>query len=136
MIEKIELDRVATYTEKQVLSDLREVNYIYGSNGSGKTTISRVLVHPEMYTDCLITWENNQKEEILVYNSDFVKEHVFEKDTLHGIFTLESENIEILKEIDKKKKDLDQLDTDLKGLHFTLNGKDTNVGKKKEADTI
>ena len=136
MIDTIELNNVATYTEKQFLTNLKEVNYIYGSNGSGKTTISRVLHDPDKYSTCLIRWENNQREEILVYNSDFVKEHVFEKDTLHGIFTLGSENIEILKEIDKKRKDLDQLDTDLRGLHVTLDGKDTNIGKKKEADTI
>ena len=99
MIERIEINNIATYTEKQTLSNLADVNYIYGSNGSGKTTISRVLQDPSKYPSCLIHWKDNQKKDILVYNSDFVKEHLFEKDVLHGIFTLGNENIEILKEI-------------------------------------
>lgn len=136
MIERIEINNIATYTEKQTLSNLADVNYIYGSNGSGKTTISRVLQDPSKYPSCLIHWKDNQKKDILVYNSDFVKEHLFEKDVLHGIFTLGNENIEILKEINEKKENLKQLDIDLKKLYCTLNGNDTITGKRSELNTL
>ena len=92
MIEKIEIENVATYQTKQSLSNLQAVNYIYGANGSGKTTISRVLKAPEKYENCCITWKNNQKMDILVYNSDFVKEHFSEDEVLKGVFTLGAEN--------------------------------------------
>ena len=47
MIESIHVCKTATYGEtQQSLSGLKTFNYIYGSNGSGKTTISRVLSEP------------------------------------------------------------------------------------------
>ena len=51
MIKKIVIKDVASYdAEGVVLDDLRKVNFIYGGNGTGKTTISRVLgsVNPEV----------------------------------------------------------------------------------------
>jgi len=40
MIEKIEIKGIASFDEKgQVLDRLEKVNILYGSNGSGKTTI-------------------------------------------------------------------------------------------------
>ncbi|SDQ26968.1 AAA family ATPase [Virgibacillus salinus] len=44
MIDEIVIRNVATYDSDGVkLSNLGKVNYFYGSNGSGKTTISEVL---------------------------------------------------------------------------------------------
>ncbi len=44
MIKKITIRDVASYDhEGIVLDDLRKVNFIYGGNGCGKTTLSRLL---------------------------------------------------------------------------------------------
>ena len=42
MIEKIEIKNTATYIN-EVLDNLSKVNFIYGNNGSGKTTVSRII---------------------------------------------------------------------------------------------
>ena len=44
MIERIVIKDVATFDDSEhVMEDLGKLNFIFGSNGSGKTTISRVL---------------------------------------------------------------------------------------------
>lgn len=44
MIKKITISNEASYgKEPVVISDLKEINYFFGANASGKTTISRVL---------------------------------------------------------------------------------------------
>lgn len=34
---------LATYLQSARINDLRRINFIYGANGTGKTTISRVI---------------------------------------------------------------------------------------------
>lgn len=51
MIEQIHIKDVATFKD-EYLSDLKKVNFIYGSNGSGKTTISNVIKSVGEYKDC------------------------------------------------------------------------------------
>ena len=44
MIESISIKKVATYDDTGVqINDLKKVNFIYGANASGKTTISNYL---------------------------------------------------------------------------------------------
>ena len=74
MIESIELRNVATYNhEGIVIKDLKKINFIYGANGVGKTTISQ-LVHEgaiDKYTNCSIKWKDGVAKKVLVYNKDF-----------------------------------------------------------------
>ena len=44
MIENISIKNVASFNgEGSQLNDLKRINFIYGANGSGKTTISNFL---------------------------------------------------------------------------------------------
>ncbi|HAB39516.1 MAG TPA: hypothetical protein DCE52_16215, partial [Rhodobacteraceae bacterium] len=44
MIEEILIEKEGSYQgESQKMDGLKKINFIYGPNGSGKTTISRVL---------------------------------------------------------------------------------------------
>lgn len=46
MITELSISRTASFVEMpQVLSNFSNNNYFYGANGSGKTTISRVVVN-------------------------------------------------------------------------------------------
>lgn len=129
MIESITLKNVATYSNEQ-LSGLKISNYIYGCNGSGKTTISRVIKNIEAYKPmCEIKWKDNIPLETLVYNVDFVKEYFQDKDVLKGIFTLGEEGGSLLKQINNKQKIIEDLQNDLTHLNNTLNGE----GGKKNA---
>lgn len=43
MITEITIQNVATYTSPVTLSDIRKINFIFGPNASGKTTIGRAI---------------------------------------------------------------------------------------------
>jgi ABC-type Na+ transport system ATPase subunit NatA len=45
MIETLEIHQVATYTDRQVMGQLKEINFVFGTNGAGKTTIGRVIAN-------------------------------------------------------------------------------------------
>ena len=47
MINNIELKNIATYDGTGTsLNNLKEINFIYGANGSGKTTVSNLMNNP------------------------------------------------------------------------------------------
>ena len=106
MIEKINLNCIATYTEPVELDDLREINFFYGGNGSGKTAISNLIANPEDYPSCHLTWQGSRKLKTVVYNEDFVTTTFYEKENLPGIFTLGEGAKDIEEEISKKTKEL------------------------------
>ncbi|MBG6233791.1 wobble nucleotide-excising tRNase [Pedobacter sp. CAN_A7] len=103
MINGVHLKNIATYDSTGVeIKNLKKINFIYGSNGSGKTTFTKYLFAPESYKDCRTTWVNDQPVKLLIYNKDF-RERNFGKGNIDGVFTLgqatkeEAEKIEELK---------------------------------------
>ena len=109
MIQNIHLKSVTTFdNDKGVeIEDLNKINFIYGANGSGKTTITKFLNDPFNHTfcNCTITWYQNTPKRILVYNKDF-KERNFGKGSLNGIFTIGQATKEELQRIDTLKAEL------------------------------
>jgi len=89
------------------------VNFIYGSNGSGKTTISNVIHNCSAFPSCKLDWGLATPLQTLVYNRSFIEENFEQLSELKGIFTLGKESkdeIEKIKinqaEIDKKDKSI------------------------------
>ena len=53
MIEGIYIENEATYgPTPEALTDLSKVNFVFGSNGTGKTTISRVIADVTACPEC------------------------------------------------------------------------------------
>ena len=52
MIKTISMKNVASYREPVVFEECKKINFIYGTNGSGKSTISRFLnnIDNDLYT--------------------------------------------------------------------------------------
>ena len=88
MIKKITIRDVASYDkEGVVLDDLRKVNFIYGGNGTGKTTIGRVIGSvdcEEEFPKCEVEWEGEERE-VYVYNKDFKESNL--KESMPGVFS-------------------------------------------------
>lgn len=131
MIETISIRNVATYAnDAEILDDLKTINFIYGANGAGKTTISRVLSSPERHPDCQIGWAVGSRIECLIYNRDFVEENF--KPQLKGIFTLGTKDDEIVKQIENLKGKLDEISGQVRQRERTLKGDDGRSGKEEE----
>jgi wobble nucleotide-excising tRNase len=114
MIKQIEIKNVATYDNVGVqFDDLKKVNFIYGSNGCGKTTISNLLydkLNPK-FSNCTLIWQNSITLKTLVYNKEF-RERNFGKGKLNGVFTLGEATAEQIKEIETKSEKLKTIKAD------------------------
>lgn len=90
MIESISIAGVATYDAIGVkIEDLKKVGFIYGANGTGKTTISKLLADSSSpdFSSCSVSWKGGIPLQTLVYNRDF-RDRNFGKGKIDGVFTL------------------------------------------------
>jgi wobble nucleotide-excising tRNase len=115
MIESISVKNVATFDNTGVhISDLKKVNFIYGTNGCGKTTISNFLHNPTdlKFSNCSVTWKNAIELKTLVYNKEF-RHRNFGNGKIGGIFTLGEATTEEIKVIDDKIEELKLIKTEI-----------------------
>ena len=137
MIDSISIADTATYgKDSQPMDGLKEINYVFGSNGVGKTTISRVIADESAYPSCSVSWQNGSPLQTLVYNRDFVQKHFHEVPELPGIFTLGKDNADALKKIPTAKAQLGDLEGRLTKLNDVLNGSNDGSGKQAELERI
>ncbi len=129
MIESITIKNVATYDQVSgvQITNLKKINFIYGANGSGKTTVTKLIDKPteSNFTNCSLVWRGGLPMKALVYNKDF-REANFGKGNIEGVFTLgqaTKEEIEAIKQMQidltvlkdkglKKKESLEKVTED------------------------
>ena len=133
MIKNVHLSDIATFgPSSEKLADLAEINFIFGSNGTGKTTISRIIANPTSNPQCSVTWENEAFHETFVYNRDFVDVNLNQPQDLRGIFTLGEKHKEIFDKIEMAKEELESINRSINTLTNTLKGSNGNGGKVKD----
>jgi wobble nucleotide-excising tRNase len=133
MIESIEIARISTYgTTPAVLCDLSKFNFLFGFNGSGKTSIARVIAEEEQFPTCSVSWRGGTRLETMVYSRDFIEQNFSPSTELKGIFTLGEENVDTIEKIAAAKAAVDVLTAKIEGLQLTLHGEDGAGGKRGE----
>lgn len=137
MINEITMKNIATYNNVGVkIKDLKRLNYFFGNNGSGKSTIAKylqslVIGDPEnKYSLCSKDSDDPMQEEILVFNQDFVERNFRQSKTLKGIFSLNQKNAEI----DKKIKANEETINDKLKTKNELEEKNNSIEKQKEKE--
>ncbi|WCG38575.1 AAA family ATPase [Aerococcus urinaeequi] len=105
MINKLIISNIASFDSDGIkIADLNKINYIYGGNGVGKTTISNYinsLTNTKTSTELENEYSNcssdyNSEEKIFVYNQKFSENVIVEKQ-IPGIFSL-GENAKLYEE--------------------------------------
>jgi len=129
MLKKIKLSNVATFSNAIEINDLRKINFFYGSNGTGKTTISKVLANPENFRDCNLEWENNRKIKTIVFNEEFIRNYFYEKDVLNGIYTIGEGASEVENKINQKKDELNKVSNKIQELNASKEYKEKEKSK-------
>ncbi len=130
MIESITIANVATFAATpEVLKDLRQINCIFGSNGTGKTTISRIIADKAFHSDCSLAWKHGRPLETIVLNRDFIDSNFGQ---LKGVFTLGEKQKATLETIATAKQELDKEQSSIATLKITLQGEDGTAGKQGE----
>lgn len=105
-ITRIMLDR-ATFSEVPI-DELTFVNFFYGNNGTGKSTIARAI----MENDGIVwgTGESPDDYDVLVYNREFINDNFANYGSLKGVYIFGKEDIkakETIKEYNEEKKEKD-----------------------------
>jgi wobble nucleotide-excising tRNase len=88
MLNNVSLKNVASYgDEEQQIVDLNIVNFIFGDNGSGKSTIARLIENDKNieFKDSRLEWDAHGPIKSLVYNRHFIEDTLREK--VKGVFT-------------------------------------------------
>jgi wobble nucleotide-excising tRNase len=137
MIESITIGSVATYASTpETLSGLSQFNYLFGSNATGKTTISRIIADEASFPTCNVTWKGGTKLQPMVYNLDFVDRNFTQSAELKGVFTLGEKQVDTLAKIATAKAELDALTKKLESLTQGLQGVEGTGGKKGGLATL
>ncbi|MBL8052836.1 MAG: AAA family ATPase [Nitrospira sp.] len=137
MIEAITVVNVASFgAVPQELNNLSKFNFLFGSNGTGKTTLSRLIADETKFPTCKVKWKGGTKLQPLVYNYDFIERNFNQSAELKGVFTLGEQQVDTLAKIATAKGELDALITKISTLTQELQGTDGNGGKKGALATL
>lgn len=129
MIESITITDTVPFVGAQPTLQVRKLNYAFGANGVGKTTISRIINNADAYPKCAVVWRGDRPFQTLVLNRDFVDENFGQ---LKGIFTLGEKQKEAQKEIEALRAVVQTEREQRDRLRRTLQGEHGNDGKKAE----
>lgn len=133
MINSINISEVASYNaDDHVMKDLGRLNFVFGANGTGKTTISRVLANPGYFPTCSIDWEHGQAQTCKVYNVDFVKNTLTSLSEMPGIFTLGQDDSNKRNEISKMQELIKNENEKKVNAGIALQGENGRGGKREE----
>lgn len=124
MLSTVNIANEASYGVTQSLAGLRAINFIFGTNGSGKTTISRVVADPAAKPACSLAWTGLPLE-CLVYNSDFAARNFGSQ--MPGIFTLGEAEAETLTRVEAAANKVQSLTNEIQQMQNTMG--DANSGK-------
>ncbi len=117
MINHIRLLGVATF-KKPVEIRPKKINFFYGGNGTGKTTISKIISGDLLSPTCTV--DKDSDDTVLVYNKPFVERNFQEISEIAGIFTLGSDAGKAQEFIKEKELEYDDIDTQIKNKSSTL----------------
>ena len=102
MLEFLHLAGAPAFSQIMVtkIGPLKPVNFIFGPNGSGKTTISRALADPGRFSGTTLGWLSQPPTpSVKVYNRDYVAD-TLQQAHLPGVFLLGKKDVEIQAEIE------------------------------------
>lgn len=136
MLRSLKLCQTASYGPTPVdITDLRAVNFFFGCNAAGKSTIGRVLAEPEAYPRCNPVWESSPLE-VLLYNKDFADRLIGDAAGMPGVFTLGEDNNELLKQIATAEADLEKHTQTRDALRRNLDGDESSgdPGRRKQRE--
>lgn len=136
MISAINIIGAATFPAAGVRVDgLEQCNFVYGANGTGKTTVSRLLARPAEYPACAVEWVGPVMQ-TAVYNRDFVDANFGSSNALPGIFTLGEGSLTVQEALSTKQAERVLLDGRIEIFKATLGTVKPRSGKQGDLEKV
>lgn len=123
MIDYIHIKSVASYDDNGAeIQNLKKMNFFFGANGTGKSTIARYLYNFALEEDekdnhfskSTQSGFEPEKETMKVFDADYVSRNFYNSDSLDGVFSLNEKNEAIDKEITNNEADIKRIDSEEK----------------------
>lgn len=143
MINSITIKNVTSYdnTIGATINDLKKINFFFGNNGSGKSTIAKYLYDVSLggtselnFDSCSQVGYDDENHQILVFNDRFVERNFISRDTQVGIFSLNQKNEEIDILIKEKQNHLEKINKKIEKLRNRKSS--INANKEKKLDDL
>lgn len=83
------------------------INYFFGSNGTGKSTVAKTIRSGKGVTFAIGTTAEDYK--IMLYDRDYIEQNVRSNENLPGVYTINSTNAEVQAKINELKKEKETL---------------------------
>lgn len=116
MITSLNIKNVATYDPVNgvPIADLKKVNFFFGFNGSGKSTIAKYLRNLSLdsslqntyFSQCSNVGYNRANHQLLIFNEDFIEENFKRNQEIKGVFTLNQTNATIDQQISDEENNI------------------------------
>lgn len=118
-----------TYTNVTFTPSL--INFFYGKNGTGKSTLAKAFKDG----NALLTWDGQPfpDERVLVYNEDFIAKNVQSYGNIPGVFTISEVNAVKKKEADDKTAEKAGVDAQATAAHAAADKITEDHTKAEEA---
>ncbi|MFT8636414.1 MAG: AAA family ATPase [Pseudoclavibacter sp.] len=101
MLDKIDLAGIPCFEGgSKDIGPLTPVSFIFGPNGSGKTSISRRLASISDISSPPASWDGTPMD-VRVYNRDFAGRVIEQYSHLKGVFLIGEENVDIRRQLEK-----------------------------------
>lgn len=131
-IEKIAIKNSPIFVNPTVMENLKPINFIFGDNGTGKTTIGRLLKNLSDPNKIEIEYKGKQAFEIKVFNSDYIFENFLEIKDLPGVFTIGKKNTDAVKKAEKLREKIEDLEKQEKIVSDDLDRRKSNLSVIQE----
>ena len=110
VIQQIELNE-ATFAKSpskdSTVTDLTCVNFFFGNNGTGKSTIAQAILN-----DHGITYNPGHSRSdyyLHIYDEDYIKDNIQSYPGMPGLFTMDYVNISMQQEVENKQAEIKEL---------------------------
>lgn len=136
MLENVKITGGACFgAEPAELGPLEPVTFIFGQNGSGKTTISRAFAgYDSLSMNC--QWSNSLEMTPRVYNRDFIDRFLSESSRIPGVFVLGERSGDAQKRLDEIEGEGGEREAAENQLASVTKSRDGKATEKEEAREI
>lgn len=132
MLTKLTLEHLPSYGPRAEASNLQTINFIFGPNGSGKTSITKAMESGSDASNPTLHWRDpDNPTEICTYNRDYVDSILHSSTTMPGVFALgegSSATLQRIDELSSEKGEIAKARKKVEGLTRQLAGSESKPG--------